>query len=394
MDKIIKACHYLYQGLYIPIYIYRNNQLIKAFPEQDVYTHPPVSYLHRLWEQKENICYLTTSFLSYYGCVRCQENKSYTFIMGPVSSVPYSKNILHRMIQEYVVADTARNGFSVFFRNIPISTLALFLDKLLLVNYVINQTDYKKEDILARPETFPEQINERQTEQIYTHKENDYFNNSLEIEQKFMQLIQNGDTQGLQKAFLEPSFLQTGIVASDNLRQQKNSFISAITLMTRAAISGGMEPEAAFQLSDLYIQDMEKLTAPESVNLMLSESHLNFAAQVAASKLSVTGNHDMQKVLQYVRHHTNMHLTVELIAEQTGFSRAYLSHKFKKELGFNLSSFIIRSKLEEAKILLHYSDKSISDISNYLCFSSQSHFQNAFKKYFGITPKEFRNVKM
>ncbi|HBA68914.1 MAG TPA: hypothetical protein DCZ40_06105 [Lachnospiraceae bacterium] len=47
-------------------------------------------------------------------------------------------------------------------------------------------------------------------------------------------------------------------------------------------------------------------------------------------------------------------------------------------------------KLEEAKSLLTYTDKPISEISNYLCFSSQAYFQNVFKKKYEITPNEYR----
>ncbi len=394
MEKIKRDCHYLYQGLYIPMYIYKNTTLLGTWPEQEAYTLPPIPYLHRLWEHRETVSYLTTSFGSCYGMIRYCTDSSISVILGPVSSTPYSKNVLHRMVQEYVVAEAAKDSFSAFFRSIPVSTLSLFLDHLLLVNYVINQMEYKKEDIFAQPDTYQEEIIERQAEKIYIRRENEYFNNSLEIEQKFMQLIQNGDPDGLRKAFREPAFLNSGIVAGGNLRQQRNNFISAATLMTSAAISGGLEPEAAFQLSDLYIQDMEKLSSPDAVNHLLSEAHLNFASQVAGARLSITENHDLQKVIQYVRQHTNMHLTVESVAEHTGFSRAYLSHKFKTQLGFNLSSFIIRSKLEEAKILLRYSGKSIGEISSYLCFSSQSHFHNAFKKYFGVTPKGYRDGRL
>ena len=46
--------------------------------------------------------------------------------------------------------------------------------------------------------------------------------------------------------------------------------------------------------------------------------------------------------------------------------------------------------LEEAKSLLRYSDKTLSEISSYLCFSSQSYFQNVFKRKYGITPKQYR----
>ena len=71
-------------------------------------------------------------------------------------------------------------------------------------------------------------------------------------------------------------------------------------------------------------------------------------------------------------------------------SRSYITKKFKKELGFDISSFIMRCKLEEAKSLLTYTNKSLSEISSYLCFSSQSYFQNVFKKKYGMTPLQYR----
>jgi AraC-like DNA-binding protein len=43
-----------------------------------------------------------------------------------------------------------------------------------------------------------------------------------------------------------------------------------------------------------------------------------------------------------------------------------------------------------AKHLIRYTDKSLVDISIYLYFSSQSYFQNLFKKKYGITPNRFR----
>ena len=55
-----------------------------------------------------------------------------------------------------------------------------------------------------------------------------------------------------------------------------------------------------------------------------------------------------------------------------------------------LTDFILREKIEEAKRLLRYSDKSLSLIANYLGFSSQSHFTKTFKKYAQKTPKQYR----
>ena len=81
---------------------------------------------------------------------------------------------------------------------------------------------------------------------------------------------------------------------------------------------------------------------------------------------------------------------MEDVAHEVGLSRVYFSNKFSKELGFSVGSFIRRCKLEEARSLLLYTDKSIAHISSYLGYSSQSHFQNLFREQFGMTPKQCR----
>ena len=73
-----------------------------------------------------------------------------------------------------------------------------------------------------------------------------------------------------------------------------------------------------------------------------------------------------------------------------GVSVNFISKKFKDETGENLIDFILKEKTEEAKRLLRYTDKSLNAISNYLGFSSQSHFTRVFKKYSGNTPNEYR----
>ena len=97
------------------------------------------------------------------------------------------------------------------------------------------------------------------------------------------------------------------------------------------------------------------------------------------------------KCIQFITRHVNEPIQVGDVAEHIGRSRSYLTAKFKKELGFDVSTFIMRCRLEEAKSLLTYSDKSLSEISSYLCFSSQSYFQNVFRKKYNVTPLQYRN---
>ena len=97
--------------------------------------------------------------------------------------------------------------------------------------------------------------------------------------------------------------------------------------------------------------------------------------------------------MNYIRCHTNESLSIEDIAWQIHRSGSYIRKRFKEELGINIGAYITRCKLEEAKALLTYSDKSLTEISNYLCFSSQSYFQNVFKRKYGLTPMQYRKKK-
>ncbi|WIV12390.1 helix-turn-helix transcriptional regulator [Proteiniborus sp. MB09-C3] len=49
------------------------------------------------------------------------------------------------------------------------------------------------------------------------------------------------------------------------------------------------------------------------------------------------------------------------------------------------------SLIEKSKYLLCNSDKSILDIAILMGFNSQSYFTTQFKKYTGLSPKEFRD---
>ena len=100
----------------------------------------------------------------------------------------------------------------------------------------------------------------------------------------------------------------------------------------------------------------------------------------------------VRECILYVRQHTNQRISVQSVADALGYHRTYLSACFSKAMGFHLSDYIYRCKLEEAKSLLAYTAKDISEIASYLCFSSQSHFQLRFKKAFHITPAEYRKA--
>ena len=94
--------------------------------------------------------------------------------------------------------------------------------------------------------------------------------------------------------------------------------------------------------------------------------------------------------MQFISTHMNEPINASDVVTFSGKSRAYLFKKFQKELGISIGAYITECRLREAKSLLRYTDKPLGEISSYLCFSSQSHFQNTFKKHTGVTPNDYR----
>lgn len=156
------------------------------------------------------------------------------------------------------------------------------------------------------------------------------------------------------------------------------------------AIPGGLDIEKTYQLMDLYIQECEKLQTIGDVKYLQYSMIQDFCRHTSDAHIPEGISSEVYTCMNYIRCHTNESLGIEDIAWQIHRSRSYVRKRFKEELGINIGAYIARCKLEEAKALLTYSDKSLTEISNYLCFSSQSYFQNVFKKKYGLTPMQYR----
>ena len=94
--------------------------------------------------------------------------------------------------------------------------------------------------------------------------------------------------------------------------------------------------------------------------------------------------------MDYIYSHIHYRITLKELAEYLDLSESYLSKLFRKEMGISVSNYILDLKIDKAKNLLQYSEYTTSDISNYLAFSSQSHFIQVFQKKTGLTPHKYR----
>ncbi len=103
----------------------------------------------------------------------------------------------------------------------------------------------------------------------------------------------------------------------------------------------------------------------------------------------------INSVLDYIEQHLAEPLTLEELSDVANFSRFHFHRIFSVFMGETLSHFIWRLRLEKAAVLLaNDSKKTVSEIALDCGFSSPSSFSRSFKKYFELTPLEWRKEKL
>ena len=377
----------------IPVRIYRDKELSFFYSVVDFPADPIAPYLDNVFTITEHIGYFTTPFFNYYGIVRTDRH---TIVIGPSRRTPMTNHDLRKLAFTCNLDFAQVEAFSAAMRSLVQMPLGSLVQILCTMNYVLNGEKRSLEDVTIYDFEQVELETLIQNERFDKHyeKQIEYepreAHNTLTLEQSLMQMIEKGDVGALCEWLSHAPSVRGGVIANDALRQLKNTFIVTATLASRAAIKGGMEAEDALSLSDDYIRKCELMGGVDSIVNLQYHMVLDYTRRVERVRLGKNPSKLLMQVTNYVQHNLSRPLDVDDLAKTLFISRTHLASRFKQETGMTLTDFILGEKVEEAKRLLRYSDKSLTLIANYLGFSSQSHFTRIFKKYSGQTPREYR----
>jgi AraC-like DNA-binding protein len=99
------------------------------------------------------------------------------------------------------------------------------------------------------------------------------------------------------------------------------------------------------------------------------------------------------KMMEYIRQNYKKDIDINMLAEYVGLSYSHVRKIFHDETGENIVNFINNFRINEAKRLLRETDININEIALSLGYNNNQSFNRFFKKYEGVTPGEFRNIK-
>jgi len=95
-------------------------------------------------------------------------------------------------------------------------------------------------------------------------------------------------------------------------------------------------------------------------------------------------------IMEYISNNINEDMTIDDISRHVHMSKFHICRKFKQETGLTINNYILSTRIYNARQLLAYTDKSISQIGEESGFPDSPTFTKTFKKIVGITPSSFR----
>ncbi len=98
----------------------------------------------------------------------------------------------------------------------------------------------------------------------------------------------------------------------------------------------------------------------------------------------------VELAIEYITSMYQNGIGISDIASNIGISRAYLNSAFQKELNMSAQSFLIDYRMHKAASLLLGTDMSVKEIARCIGYTDQLVFSKAFKKKFGVSPKNYK----
>lgn len=321
------------------------------------------------------------------GFERAEEEVQSVYYIGPMYSGRDSLLILRKKLEAYNLSVSLQTRLFRTFEGIPIVPFNILRQEAVMMEYALNGKRISLDDIEV-VNIFPGD----ETEPLFGGSEKHF--GIWEAEQNLWRMIREGSPQ-YKEMLNASSSMSSGMKVDygDTLRYHKNNSIVLLTICSRASMQGGLSPETAYNLNDYYAQKIEECQSMTDTSRLCSQMMEDYVGRVRESRMNPNISDSVRNSCEYIKGHLSEMISVKMLADRSGYTDYYFSQKFKKEMGISVKEYILQEKIEQAKVMLTSTDKSIQKISDSLAFGNRSYFYTCFQKKEGMSPSEYRDTK-
>lgn len=311
-------------------------------------------------------------------------------IAGPVGPFEKKRTELMQLFQRFTHPEKLVR-LCDFFMSVPPFSLRRFYAAFSLLIYLGSGRRISGADLMLQNAPLLSTPDSAMPQELFQTRETLTYHADRSFEEGVCAAVEAGSPEELDIHMSSPVQGNVGMMSANPLTQVKYTFISFATLLTRAAIRGGLPQERAFSLSDVYCQQMDAAFDVQAINILSYRMAMDFCKQVQGCKSGRRYTSDVQKCVDYIDKHLHESLRVSDMAKLCGLCTRSISLKFREETGLSIPDYISREKIREAQYLLTNSDYTLAEISSCLQYNSQSYFTQKFKEACGMTPQKYRD---
>jgi AraC-like DNA-binding protein len=120
-----------------------------------------------------------------------------------------------------------------------------------------------------------------------------------------------------------------------------------------------------------------------------------FSAVTTTNRIKAGLTHNCRRnITEFVRSRINEDIRLSEMAAVAGLSVSHFSHMFRQSVGESPHQFVLRQRVQYAKEMLLSWDVRMIDVALACGFKTQQHFARIFRKVCGISPTEYRRLKL
>lgn len=211
-----------------------------------------------------------------------------------------------------------------------------------------------------------------------------------DLEKRLISLIYTGDTEGID-SFLSAMFTeyssQNFKVTGQKVLQIKVSLIGFIYKLLN-----DMDIDIGEKYSGTDWSKFTQLETLESIRKWIEELLSDICkntCQMRKSKSEIM----VAKIKEIIHDKYGKPIGIQDVADELGISNNYLSAIFKQSTGISFTRYLTKVRLDKAKALIDDSLLKIQDISFMVGYEDQNYFARVFRREYGVSPSEMREIR-
>lgn len=340
---------------------------------------------HKEWKEPRLALISFNEINCGWACIQAAEENGY-YLLGPVLLGALSDESVMRHYGSKGVDQHEARRIAQEYHKVPIMNLAVFWNQFMYIGRLLGIKEVRLFGMGNYQATGAElHFNE---EEYYQSQQRNFLM-GRKSEKFMLDCVRRGDADRLAENDLH-TLGELSLLGNTELRSMKNTMIAAITLITRAAIEGGLVVELAFPLSDMYILQLEDAQNIAEVARVYRKALLDFTMHVKECNYKVKYSKKVRESCDYIDLHIRENMKLTDVAGNVRLNPEYLSRLFRKETGMSVSDYIRKKKIEEARFRIMNSMDSLTDIAFQLGYTSQGRFIEDFRKVTGELPSQLR----